>query len=378
MVRFNLGRLPAALSQISMPNLVALLRPHESFLRSKEIPLGERLSPEAYERLLAVLTDPLSGAPFSLLAELQLIQEMSGPDAMDLLLDEAARRGVPMRGFPDPTPADVAAQLLGTHPRLVERVHGQRFVAQGRQFTFFRCPQRNLWEAIQPPERAAGAIEADLEEAFADHSRGRGVRVSVFDAGDGIEYLIRRGGAVRRQIGVRESGARTSVVFRPERYDVVLFFPGTGEIGISAETAADQRVYRRAFGLALVGDEAAFVAREKFTFAPILRDDARTLATEDCEDLEWARLTELTVKGSGPGEVHIQRGTNLLPASRHLKSLLNIGRAVSAQFELKFAGVRHPARLSILSGNLAEYPLASDPAIVDEWLRRRGFVRPTA
>ena len=137
-----------------------------------------------YERLVGVLMDPAPNTPEALLDALFFVNEMSTDECMDILLEEAETNGLALDGKPDPTAADVAAQVFLQDKALLERKHAEQYLTRPRSFEYFQIEVRPVPAFKQPSRESLTALEHDLDNWFEKKKRGRGSRVFVYPKED--------------------------------------------------------------------------------------------------------------------------------------------------------------------------------------------------
>ena len=90
---------------------------------------------------------------------------------MDVLLDEAKRKGLQLNGQLDPTAADVAVQVYLRDKALLERKHAERYLTRPRSFEHGKCGRtktrsftvrpRLMWTGRSP--RRMDSVRAESE-----------------------------------------------------------------------------------------------------------------------------------------------------------------------------------------------------------------------
>lgn len=92
--------------------------------------------------------------------------------------------------------------------------------------------------------------------------------------------------------------------------------------------------------------------------------------------LEWVRLREVHVFwGGAEHAVEIHRADNVFRAldERGVR-LPETARLVRAVFQVKFTDSRRPRSVTIRPSNVAQYTRDDDAELIEQWLRRRGFI----
>ncbi|KAF0112974.1 MAG: hypothetical protein FD149_2280 [Rhodospirillaceae bacterium] len=91
---------------------------------------------------------------------------------------------------------------------------------------------------------------------------------------------------VKREGAVKD-GQSSSVYYRPEAHDVLIYDATLDEIGIHTETKGERMLYREAFGLHFFGSATYFPDGEKFTLQPLISDGANSM---HCKDVEGGQI----------------------------------------------------------------------------------------
>jgi hypothetical protein len=92
--------------------------------------------------------------------------------------------------------------------------------------------------------------------------------------------------------------------------------------------------------------------------------------------MEWVRLREVHFFLGGPSnEVEVHRAEDVFEAFRSRGGKPPDGaRIVRAVFQVKFTDSKRPRSVTIRPSNIAHYTRDDDAELVEEWLRRRGFI----
>jgi hypothetical protein len=364
-----------ALKRMHPDCLLALLRPHEAYLRRRGLALSAGGGEVDCDLLAAILLAPDDAMPLDLVDALYCIDEMSTPDGMDRLLDEAAATGVQLRLAETPSPTDIAAQVWLADRRLFEQTHARLSVRRRRSFQSFQS--RELARPMADPSRELlTSLEAELNDWFGKKKRGRGSRVIPFTRDDQTWFLVRHGEPFRREGRLEESGTSSCVYYRPEKHDVVIYDPLTGELKINAGSPGERDLYRAKFGLHLFGSDSHFPGTAKYTLDPLKRDGAAALVCTDIEGMEWVRLTEMRYLWRGtPSEIEIRQSDDLFVAmAGHQRGIHPRANIIGARFSVKFTNAKTPRAVSIRPSNIADYTRDSDAGLVEQWLSNRGFI----
>ena len=195
-----------------------------------------------------------------------------------------------------------------------------------------------------PDRDGIGRIEADLDRWFVKKRRGQTAQVYAYDRPDGVWFLVRHGEPFRHE-NVIKDGESTCIFFRPEKYDVVICDPQTGEIRINTKSKGERELYRTTFGRHLFGSAEFFSERSRFDLEPLWRDGRAALMCRDVPGLDWIKLKEIQLGWDGPHEaVEIQRAKDVFAALEHRRAVLpKEPRVIKASFLVKFRAPRRSA-----------------------------------
>ena len=399
MATFNLRRFASvdALKTIQEKHLRSLLAPYEGYFTSRGVSLGgvpagvreglgtysepaaaENADGLDYEGLISVLMLPDEDTPPELVDALYMVHEMATPEAMGGLLG-AIEALPPQDRFvldesPDPTPADVAVQVWLKAPRLLKGKHSEQAVVDRRSFEYYLSREVPRKGFKVPTRSKLEAVERDLAEWFVSKRRGEHVQVQMYPKGDEVWFVIRHGEPFRRE-GAQKGAVSSSVFYRPEKHDLLVYTPLIGELRVNASSKAEKDLYRRLFGLHLFGDEDHFpTSNRKYTLDPLRTDGKDSLVCTDVPGIDEIRLTEVRYYWGGPhGEIEIRQASDLFASMESRHAGIRKGKIVSAKFQVRFSGSKSPRSLTIRQPNIAKFTRDDDGRLIDDWLSRRGF-----
>lgn len=357
-------------------DLRSLLAPYASYFEKRQVNLE---GPVDLGKLAAVFLAPEEDVPLGLVNALYLLDEMSTPCEFEALVD-LVRRDAALRVAIDLsqelTPLDLAVRLYLVAPRVLEREHAERLVDTRKAFdSYLPVAAGGVVPAALAPETLV-AIEKDLSRWFASKLKGEHVRLFAYARDDAIHFLVEHGEPLRRE-PTRRDGAPATVFYRPEKNDVLVFSPKTGELRVAAATVGERDLYRRTLGRHLFGSEDHFhPSQARYTLRPLLATGANALACSDVDGLEWIHLIEFTyvrpAEGSSDAIVEVRVANN---GTKPIHALVpERAQIVSARLRVKFSGVKRPRYVTLRLPNVAMFTREDDASLVTEWLRRRGFV----
>lgn len=365
---------PAVLQTIAPATLSALLQPYAACLNNAGVtlPLDGSSVPPDYSRLAELFIAAPDEVPDELIEALFYIDGLATPDGMDGLLQAFPEIAPPWHAW---TPIDVAVQAWLLDRNRFEQVFAERQVSQrNRKFVAYSACQPDLPDCDLLPTTIE-RLERELESQFAARGRGEGTRILVTRRPDGAWFLIRHGEPLRREACLQE-GRSSSVLFRPERYDAVVFSPQRGELRINAASRWQKELYRRLFGAHLFGDPEFFPTDDRYTLTPLVTDGPASLACADVPAIASIRLAHLEYIEPGPTTLGTARWAEdlfaLIRAERW--AIPTCAKLTRAKFLVRLVGSRTARTVTVAPPNEVKYSLESDGVHVEQWLERRGFV----
>ena len=365
---------PDALKHIAPTHLLSLLSPHAPYFKAKGVDLTVAPDKLDYEGLARVFINPDAEMPRELVDALYFIHETATPEVMDVLLSEAPQQGVTITDSPDLTPADVAIQVWMQNHDFLERKHAEQEIVRHRSFEYYQTDVQDRLPFRVPNAVKLAALQESLNDWFASKRRGRAARVFVYPKEDGIWFLVRHGEAYKRE-GSIDQGQSSSVFYRPEKHDVLVYDPDLGELRMHACSKGEKDVYRTEFGRHLFGNERFFPGTGKYSLEPLRKDGAASLVCTDVEGMESVVLVEIDVFWGGAfSETETRRADDLFAAYAARDRQLPNARIIKAKFSVKFTDSAKPRTVTIRPANVALYTRDSDAAILETWLTKRGFI----
>lgn len=365
---------PDVLKQFQPEILIRLLETSRLFFETKGLALPAGNGREIdYLSLAGILADPDEAMPADLVEALYQISELGTEENYDDLLQLAAEAGIEVPE--DPTAADLTARIWLQKPELLERQEREGIFGRRKTFESFRAGGPALAVDFERLPAAVAALEASLGRYFEEKKKGAGCRVIPKVLSGEIRFLLQHGHTYRREPS-RNGTESTSTFFRPERTDVSIVDLVQCELRINAASAPDLRKYRELLGLHLFGDAGTFVYAEKYTLEPLRSQGEAALRYRDIEGIEWVRLAQIDLEWGGAFEsVEIQRAQDVFKALAVRQAKIPDGPVIGkAVFKVKLLGEKKPRTISVKAGNKAGYQRSEESAIIEQWLRARGFI----
>ncbi|MHB1462042.1 MAG: hypothetical protein ACYC1M_12225 [Armatimonadota bacterium] len=386
MANFNLHRFsnPGALKSISSEHLIAFLSPYKDFLRSRglEIPSDTSVVDSfPYAALLQILMTPDAGMPKELIEALYFVHEMATTEGMDTLLTAAQLAGITLDNSPDATPIDVAIRVWLCAREILESKHAEQLLVKVRTFEYYQAVKvygtRFTPTPTTPTPNAEiiTALQNDMDSWFVVKKRGSGTRVFCFPREDATWFIVRHGEPYKRE-GSLEAGESSSVFYRPEKHDVIVYQSEAAELRINAGTKGEKELYRKLFGSHLFGSEDHFPGKGKYSLDPLKYDGEASTVCSDVAGIEWVKLKEVQFLWGGAYEyVEVWKAADIFAVLRSRgKSIPQAARIIKASFYVKFEDSKTPRTVSVRPSNIAQFQRDGDGELVEAWLRARGFV----
>lgn len=371
----------AVLKRIDAGLLMQFLDPFRDFL------VGQRDmdwpdDPDEFNHvdLAKILMSPSIDTPEELLDALYFVDGLADGDSYDRILEEAQDAGIDL-GDEDPTPEDLTLRVWLVAPNILERVHAEQNRVRPRTFQSFFSTVTERPDLTFPNDQTIDVLQISLNLWFEFKKKGRGAKVFPFPKEDGFWFLVRHGQRIKREGTVEADGDSGSVFYRPEKFDVLIYYPETGELAIYADTKGERKTYCTLFGKYLFDDINYFESTnliEKYTLQPLIDDAQASLICADVDGITNISLYELHIQHqSDQKDIEIRRADNVFQAledkQRELQEEQDSSRLAKAKFRVTFVGGRERS-VTITPPNIASFDRETDNSMIHDWLAKRGFV----
>ena len=365
------------LKTIQIKYLIDLLKPHEDFLSGRGLQLTVSSENDFnYKKLSEILIDTDEEMPVDLINAFYFIHEMSDEDGLDDLLQVAEERGLSVSSDDDSSPADIAVQVWLQDSTLLERKHAERSLCRPRTFEYFQAvnPVR---DDFRIPDDALASLEKNLDDWFSEKRRGRGTRVFKFDRDNEVCFLIRHGQPFRRE-GQLVKGQSSSIYYRPEKHDILVYDKVLNELRINTDNKGIKAAYLRMFGKHLFDNPDHFTGANKYTLEPLRIEGEASLVCSDVAGLQSVRLKELHIQYEcSEREIEIRKAPDIFRALSGRNARIPADcQLVRAGFTVRFVNAKTTRTLTICTGNIVQYSRDEDSVCLEEWMHKRGFIIP--
>jgi hypothetical protein len=235
-----------------------------------------------------------------------------------------------------------------------------------------------------PTKEELDVFRQEIAEYFIGEELGKGSSVVVYEFDKEVWFLIRYPGQLERHPAIDDEGQDDSHSFKPAEYDAVVFHRKYCDLRLNTNRAKDHRHYRIVFGHLLFNSPNVFDPNEKIVWLEPLKGPCRGIFK--CED----------VKGLGaiaPVEVSFacqsEPGREVIWRAEQDCSLLDYGGKgdfllPDDTHSVKYAKFRYRLKdrtkwdtVTVHTGKTLNYERDGDSAVLEEWLRRRKFIKDT-
>jgi hypothetical protein len=285
------------------------------------------------------------------------------------------------------THADLAMKVwLETwpkHPHLLEQSYARARVHSKSSYTYYP-PVRDVRSHYKTPTDAIlRGLRSDLNKYFeSDLMVGKGTNVLMFEYDKETWFLIRYPEHLERKEVYEEDGTAKTVEFKPREYDAVVYNRVFGDIRMNTRRKQVHTKYRILFGHALLGTENVFAVHKKLiSMEPLKGPCLSIFNTDDIDGLADIAPAEICFQGIGEPNKEItwqaDKDTSLLDHNPHHPLLLpdDTDTVHYAVFRYRLRDKTKYHTLRVQQGNTMNYERDGDSVVLEEWLRKRGFVR---
>jgi hypothetical protein len=381
MTTFNPRRFaqPECLKALAPQRLLAFLNHFRGYLDDR-IRLPEKAEDGiAYGELADVLMSPYENVPQQMVDALYFIHEMATANGMDVLLKAATSSSLELDLDPSAGPADVALQVWLVSPELLARKHAESQVSQPRTFLSFYGTDPEMANFVIPSESNIKELEEDLDSWFSKHRRGIGSKLFLFDDGVIVRMMIRHGMPVKREGSVKDDGHSSSILYRPEKYDILVYDRTMDGISIHTGTKGELELYIQKIGQYFLNDPDHFPFTEKYRLDPLRDNGVASLVCNDIPGLECVTLLAIFNSINGDhNRVVMNKATDVFAAIEASNEQLipTDASPFKAIFGLRISNSKTVRKITVCPPNVATYTRDEESPLIEQWLMKRGFIIP--
>lgn len=348
---------------------------------------GEGVLPEstgsiAYDRLSLLLASPNEVMPAALMADLFYWDEVSGMAQIEDLVEIAANHEIE---FNEQVTLEEAVLLLRMHAsedleNLYDIYQAHGLLRKKKRFLSYFSRASVLPKWVKPSDEVLNQFSQVMDGWYDDQKKGRGMRVSVIEKDDSAWFIVRHGGTFKRENAV-DNGEPKLVFYRPEAYDLLIYYHKHGELSIYNEgnSKKERQAYCRYLGECLFGNSDFFERHDaaKFTLEPLRKRGKAALDCSDVEGVHAARLTFLKFRFRG-GNNHCvtHRAEDVFAGLENLDEQIPEDAVLSCmgvalQLDSALGGQRN---LKLYEPNISVYDHERDAELAHAFLNRKGFI----
>lgn len=331
-----------------------------------------------HQKLVAILVDPDRDVPPDLAQRLYLVHEMATEEGMQQLID-AFDDSLEVEGD-DPTPADIAVQAFLKNRSLFEEKHAEQFLVRSRSFRVCVSSSESPRKLPDCETTSRTNLEPEFDEWFVKNKRGSGSKVFVFPRTSEGElwFLVRHGLGMRREGTLDKSGKSSSIFFRPEVFDVVVYHREQNALilHITPYTKGILELYRKGFGKLLFKNENYFAADGNYTLQPLVDKGTNALDCEGIDGIKSVSLHEIEIYLSkGGGVFYSLRGDDVFDYLEQSNARLPMGRWSKAVLSFVFNDSAKERSVTLWPPSRASYKRDDDRMVVELFLKKNRFLK---
>lgn len=330
-----------------------------------------------HQAFVPILVDPDRDVPPDLAQRLYLVHEMATEAGMQQLID-AFGDDLKTEGD-DPTPADIAVQAFLKDRNLLEEKHAEQFLIRSRSFRVCVSSSEPPRKLPKPEASSRTNLERDFDEWFVKNKRGGGSKVFTFPRTSEGElwFLVRHGLAMRRE-GTLDRGESSSIFFRPEVFDVVVYHREQNALilHITPYVKGILELYRKGFGKLLFKNEDYFAPDGNYTLQPLVDKSANALDCQGIDGIKSVSLHEIEIYlGTGAGVFYSLRGDDVFDYLEQSRTQLPRGRWNKAVFSFVFSDSEKERSVTVWPPSRASYKRDDDRMVVELFLKKNKFLK---
>lgn len=376
------------LQKIDPDVLRALLRKFPTFLETRKLDLSEKSTDQhlQYDAIKSALMD--GDVPPELDDVLFFVNKLGNAHGQDQLEKEAKLRKRQLDFRMDSVSClDFPIRVwLHEWPRnrdLLEAAYARARIFAKSSYVYFPMRQDYRPRFQVPTEERLAVARAELEDYFANREGlGKGTNVVQYDFETELWFLVRYPGQVKRHREFNKEGKADTHTFRPEEYDAIVYHKEYGDLRLNTNRSRDHVQYRIMLAHLLFDESNVFDPNTKIvSLDPLLGECLGIFKCDDIEDLESIRPVEVcfslieqpgvrvTWRADDHSSLleHNRQGMRLLPKGAH--------SVLYAKFHYRLRDRTRWERMTVHRGQALRYERDGDCVIVEEWLRRRKFVK---
>lgn len=374
------------LKRLDFPLLIRLLEQHKSFFDGRDGFVWVDSPDEfSYDSLHEIMMNLDTLAPVELLESLYYVERLADDEYFDDLLQIAGRQNVDLEQMPNPTVTDLVLLLclecldeVAQYHAIIYRADAQK---RAKRFESY-FPTDGVPQPMRKPTKSIRErMETELNSWAKSHKRGIGMRVFINqDEGGAVWFMIRHGQPMKRENTVEEDGSNGLAFYRPEKFDVAVYYPDSGELAIGVRAKRQKMAYAQTIGRYCFCNENYFSTEteSKYTLAPLLENGVDALYSSiDIPEIEKVTLYELHIAHEKNKEnLEMRRNRDLFRAfEKQGRDITNERDIALLKAKLIFHFSDKRTRIVTLEPpNTGIYDREAEHDLIHAWLTERGFI----
>ena len=378
--------------RISSPQILEHVPPKVLYMlltKYRDFFVAEKAMPAApdkidYARLSIVLTSPTEQMSPHLMADLFYWDEVASMGNIEDLKEIADKYGIRLN---DEVTIEETALLIRLNKDASEdmedlhaQYHAHGLLRRKKRFLSYFATVAKLPKWQKPTQKAMAQFIKDMNMWYDSQKKGRGTRVSVVERDGAAWFIVRHGGTFKREDAM-ENGEHTLVFYRPEAYDLLIYYHRQGELAIynDSNSVKERRAYCTYLGRNLFNNDEFFERSDakKYTLEPLRTKGQAAMDCTDIPGLDSARLTFLKYQFDGQNEHCVMH-----KAQDVFAGLNDLGEELLAEAQLVCMGVKltptgglsRERNVKLYSPNVSVYDHESDAEIAHQFLVSQGFI----
>lgn len=266
---------------------------------------------------------------------------------------------------------------------LLEQSYARTKIHSRSSYVYYP-PTKGLRQDYQAPTmNGLALLKEELSEYFlGEAGLGKGTSLVTYDFEKESWFLVRYPGQLERHEAIDSDGNDVNTVFKPAEYDAIVYHKVYRDLRLNTNRMKEHKRYRMAFGNLLFGTGNAFDPNEKIVHLEPLKGECRDIFK--CEDVPGLGSIAPIEVGfcclGAPGREIVWRsepdcslldyggtGNWLLPPDTH--------SVAYARFRYRRKDRVKYETVTVHAGKILNYERDGDSAVLEDWLRRRGFVK---
>ncbi len=273
---------------------------------------------------------------------------------------------------------------LPEHEDILEQSYARVRIHAKSSYRYFP-PFRDQRQKFKRP---SGAVLKELRESLAEHftrnPSHNGVKVLDYEYDEEMWFLVRYPGQPVRPDAIGKDGEDVEASYTPGQYDAVVYHKMYGDLRLNTVRAGDHDRYRMAFGHALIGEANVFdPTKEIITLAPLKQECLHLFAVQDAGEFPRVQPCEVCFNDLHiPGRRITWRADSKDGHLLHYMTGENPNRLLPettdtihyAKFRYRLHATDSWHSMTVHQGTDLRFERDGDSAILERWLRERGFI----